>query len=79
MGAYWGIRTNYKDYGLDSDPLGCAKRDPKYLAEIPTRLEKMDSDRQERLINWGYAVCDAALRKHFGAGVPTGFPYPQGY
>jgi NTE family protein len=78
-GTYWGIRTNYKDYELDSDPLGCAKRDPKYLAEIPTRLEKMDNDRQERLINWGYAVCDAALRKHFGAGMPTGFPYSQGY
>jgi NTE family protein len=88
-GTYWGIWTDYKDYRLDSDPLGCAARDPTYLAEIPTRLERMDSDLQEQLINWGYAVCDAALRKHFGADLqakygvtiqaPTGFPYPQGY
>jgi NTE family protein len=33
---------------------------------------------QERLINWGYAVCDAALRQHVDPGLsrPTGFPYP---
>lgn len=88
-GTYWGIKTHYKDYGLSSDPLGCGNRDPRYLAEIPTRLEKMQSDLQERLINWGFAVCDAALRKHFGPdfqakyGVtikePNAFPYPQGY
>ena len=33
---------------------------------------------QERLINWGYAVCDAALRKHVDQALrkPDGFPYP---
>ena len=33
---------------------------------------------QERLINWGYAVCDAALRKHVEPALakPAGFPYP---
>ena len=34
------------------------------LAELPTRLKRLDATTQERLINWGYAVCDAALRKH---------------
>jgi NTE family protein len=34
---------------------------------------------QEQLINWGYAVCDAALRKHMGAAAPKGFPYAGGY
>jgi len=60
-------------------------RDSTYLAEIPTRLQAMDSDKQERLMNWGYAICDAALRAHvdpakFGIsiGIPS-FPYPQGY
>jgi NTE family protein len=30
------------------------------------------------LINWGYAVCDAALRRHVdpGAAQTDGFPYP---
>ena len=33
---------------------------------------------QERLINWGYAICDAAMRAHVvGTGAPpAAFPYP---
>lgn len=84
-GCYWGIRTDYQDYNLTDDPLKCATRDPTYLAEIPTRLQAMDTDEQERLMNWGYAICDAALRAHvdpakFGIsiGAPR-FPYKQGY
>ena len=84
-GCYWGIRTDYLDYKLLDDPLKCATRNPTYLAEIPTRLQAMDRDEQERLINWGYAICDAALRAHvdpakFGISfVSPRFPYPQGY
>ena len=84
-GCYWGIRTHYADYKLTNDPLKCDTRDPTSLAEIPTRLQAMDDDEQERLVNWGYAVCDAALRAHvdpakFGTsiGAPH-FPYPQAY
>ena len=38
----------------------------------------MDDEVQERLINWGYAVCDAALRRHYKTDLarPVGFPYP---
>ena len=84
-GCYWGIRTDYQDYKLTDDPLKCATRDPTYLAQIPTRLQAMDDDEQDRLMNWGYAICDAALRAHidrakFGIsiGAPR-FPYQQGY
>ena len=84
-GCYWGIRTSYLDYKLIDDPLKCATRNPTYLAEIPTWLQALDRDEQERLINWGYAICDAALRAHvdptkFGISfVSPRFPYPQGY
>lgn len=80
-GTYWGVRTHYADYKLPDrdDSLGCAERDPRYLAAIPTRLEEMPRKLQEQLINWGYAVCDAALRKHMGAAAPKGFPYAGGY
>jgi NTE family protein len=42
----------------------------------------MPEPRQEQLINWGYAVADAAIRKHWprdGEPWPTphGFPYPD--
>jgi NTE family protein len=76
-GAYWGIRTNIRDYPLD-DPLDCPHERTMRLAEIPTRLKRLDPAVQQRLVNWGYAVCDAALRAHVDRSIakPRGFPYP---
>jgi NTE family protein len=76
-GAYWGIRTNIAKYNLD-DALACPFDRTMALAETPTRLKRMDDRLQERLINWGYAVCDAALRRHVEAGLgpKPQFPYP---
>ncbi len=75
-GTYWGIRTNIADYGL-ADSLHCPFDRTTELAETPTRLKRMPDELQERLINWGYAVCDAALRRHVDPTlpVPTDFPY----
>lgn len=88
-GTFWGIRTNFADYGLKTDPLNCAQRDPTALAEVATRLERMPRDLQDRLMNWGYAICDAALRAHIAPALqtklgvrivePTGFPFAGGY
>src|SRR5262249_10139517 len=69
-GTYWGIATHLADYELPNDPFGYlasdrpAWKDTADLASTPTRLAAMDSWRQEALIDWGYVVCDAALRKH---------------
>jgi NTE family protein len=77
-GAYWGIRTNIEHYQL-ADALACPFDRTLTLAETPTRLQRMDDNLQERIINWGYAVCDAALRKHVDPTLakPKGFPYPS--
>jgi NTE family protein len=77
QGAYWGIRTDIKDYRL-SDALSCSFERTTELAKTPTRLKRMDDELQQRLINWGYAVCDAALRTHVAPKLarPAGFPYP---
>jgi NTE family protein len=77
QGAYWGIRTDIRNYGLaDALPADLARTTA--LAEVPTRLKRLDDATQERLINWGYAVCDAALRRHVDAGLkpPPALPYP---
>jgi NTE family protein len=76
-GTYWGIWTNISDYGLPS-ALPCPHDVTLRVAATPTRLGKMDAGVQERLINWGYAVCDAALRRHVDPGLPAdgAFPYP---
>jgi NTE family protein len=76
-GAYWGIRTDIADYGLP-DALPCPHDRTMALAEIPTRLKRMEDVLQDRVINWGYAVCDASLRRHVDPSLPrpTSFPYP---
>ena len=76
-GAYWGIRTNILNYGL-SNALNCPFNQTLVLANTPTRLKAMSEVLQERLINWGYAVCDAAIRTYVEplAAPPPGFPYP---
>lgn len=77
-GAYWGIRSDIADFRLP-DALPCPHAQTAKLAAIPTRLAKLSAADQERLINWGYAVCDAALRKHVDPSLPrpAGFPYPD--
>ena len=77
-GAYWGMRTDIADYNL-RDALDCPHDRTMELAETPTRLKRLDDHVQERLINWGYAVCDAGLRKHVEPQLkkPTAFPYPS--
>lgn len=77
-GTYWGIRTNIADYALQ-DPLDCPFDKTMELAKVKTRLKRLDSVTQERLINWGYAVCDAAIRRHVDNSfdVPQDFPYPE--
>jgi NTE family protein len=76
-GAYWGIRTDIANYQLHNT-LPCPLARTLALAEIPTRLKRLDDATQERLINWGYAVCDGALRKHVDPALaaPLRFPYP---
>ena len=76
-GAYWGIRQNVETY-FQPYPLPCPFDRTTALAQTPTRLAKMDDTLQERIINWGYAICDAALRCYFDKTLPApaAFPYP---
>lgn len=76
-GAYWGIRSQVADYGLP-DAMPAAPQRVLELASIPTRLAPMREEHEERLINWGYAICDTALRTWVdrAAPPPPGFPYP---
>jgi NTE family protein len=77
-GTYWGIWTDISKYQVP-DSLPCPLAKTQKLASTPTRLKGMESDLQERLINWGYAVCDAAVRKHVDPSLPkpATFPYPH--
>jgi NTE family protein len=76
-GVYVGIRSDIDDYALPG-ALPAPFDRTLALAEIATRLEGLPHPIQERLINWGYAVADAGLRRHLdeSAEPPAGFPYP---
>jgi NTE family protein len=78
MGAYIGIRSDIDHYEL-ADPLPCPRDQTLKLAQTRTRLKHLGDELQERLINWGYAICDAGLRAHLDRSTakPEGFPYPR--
>lgn len=77
-GTYWGIATDIRKYELP-DSLPCAPQRIAELAALRTRLNTFTEAEQCRLINWGYAVADAALRRYVVTGPvpPPAWPYPD--
>jgi NTE family protein len=77
LGTYWGIRQKISAYSAPP-ALDCPFDRTTELALTATRLKQMDETLQERLINWGYAICDASLRGYYNTdlALPLGFPYP---
>ncbi|WP_410601611.1 patatin-like phospholipase family protein [Amycolatopsis sp. lyj-90] len=76
-GTYWGTYVDLENFEL-ADSLAAPVGLTHKLAETPTRLTKLPEVLQERLINWGYAACDAGMRKWVEpeAAAPAGFPFP---
>ncbi len=76
-GAFWSVRSDIDNYQL-ADALAAPFDRAQELARIPTRLDSMPDNLQERLINWGYAITDAAIRKHWDPAIakPSVLPYP---
>jgi NTE family protein len=76
-GTYWAARSDIGNYAAPGT-LPCPFDATQRLASVPTRLAAIDTVVQEQLINWGYAICDAAMRLHVekSAIPPAGFPYP---
>lgn len=63
-GAYWGIRCQIDDYQL-ADAMVRDNEKTASLQNIRTRLNSFSEEEQGDLINWGYALTDAALRKYY--------------
>lgn len=77
LGAYWGIRGDAEHTGVPG-ALHCPVASTSRLADTPTRLAELPDATQERLINWGYASCDVAVRRFVDPALPApnNFPYP---
>jgi NTE family protein len=78
-GTYWGINTAVANYPT-APGLACPPDLTTRLANISTRLWRMAEDDQERVINWGYAVSDYALRAHVDPALSPAqrWPYSRG-
>lgn len=75
-GAYWGIGTRIGDYEL-ADALTKDSATTEALEGIPTRLNSFSKERQGQLINWGYALADAALRRRADIAVGPKASWPE--
>jgi NTE family protein len=79
-GPYWGIGSDIANYGLP-DALSAPYVQTLKLAKVKTRLARISRKQQHQLMNWGYAICDAAMRKHVidpAPPPPQDFPYSGG-
>jgi NTE family protein len=63
QGSYWGITTHIDDYELPN-AMTTDNEITHSLQTIRTRLNHFSPEEQGRLINWGYALTDAAMRRH---------------
>ena len=77
-GTYWGIATQINDYELP-DALVKDNKITASLQHIRTRLDPFTKKEQGQLINWGYALCEAAMRKHVQPDLlkPKELPFPD--
>jgi len=77
-GSYWGIRTRIGDYRL-GDAMTVDNDLTASLPAVRTRLDTFSAKEQGHLINWGYALTDAAMRRHVvsGAAAPATWPVPE--
>jgi NTE family protein len=77
-GSFWSIATPIDRFGV-SNPTPMAEAETRKIAATPVRLKAMPAAVQEGLINWGYASCDASVRRWYDPAFPSPakLPYPR--
>jgi NTE family protein len=63
-GTYWGTSTEIDHYKLD-DSMVRDNKTTESLQYVRTRLNAFSEEEQGKLINWGYALADTALRRWY--------------
>jgi NTE family protein len=81
-GTYWGITTEIGHYELEKHklppPLLKDSKATAALSHMRTRLNRFSDREQKKLINWGYALADAAMRRHvLKKAKPGRLPFPR--
>jgi NTE family protein len=74
-GAYWGVGTRINEYA-DPDARVRDSATTDALVSVPTRLAAFGPETSGRLVNWGYVLCEAALRRRAGLAIPVATELP---
>ena len=61
-GTYWSIRSDIEGYEL-ADALAFTKKSDMWPMDVPTRLKTLDDDVISDIIEFGYVICDTAVRR----------------
>lgn len=75
-GAYWGIDTDIETYP-DIDPLVKYEKKYRNMADLPTQLRPFSDEDRDTLINWAYALTDAALRSRYDSSIKPATTLPR--
>lgn len=79
FGAYWGIDTDPSKL-VPEDALPCSSAAAGALAAAPTRLSSLGDEVSEKLVNWGYAICDRSVRVNYAGSMrpaAPAWPFPK--
>lgn len=79
FGAYWGIDTDPSKL-VPEGALPCSLVAANSLASLPTRLRDLGDDVSEKLVNWGYVICDRSVRANYTGPlrpVAPAWPFPK--
>ena len=63
-GALWTIRTPYRKYPLRWRGIDAPDGRTEQLAMVGTHMRGLKPDVARRIVNWGYAISDAAIRSY---------------
>ena len=66
-GAFWGIRTPMSKYPAPPPGIAAPRDRTDELAAVGTHMRGLDPAIARRLVNFGYAISDAALRSYVPA------------
>ncbi|HDS30385.1 MAG TPA: hypothetical protein ENN67_05005 [Firmicutes bacterium] len=63
--VWWRNSDRIDSYGIENTLMSDSETTAS-LGRMRTRLNRFSETEQKLLINWGYTLCDAAIKKHGG-------------
>jgi NTE family protein len=80
--VFWSIRDRLRRHGDAPRDFCLPYSETTLLAELPTRLARIEETTKQRLVNWGYAAAHEAMLLYHPESirvdsVPAQYPFPE--